>query len=196
MACLNNHNFIILNMGLSINHCAMKIITHTNFPHLLNILHGYTHSSYFHTHSRAACQHSWVHKWDPINTRQIQKFMAEVSTPWPHLCIICYKKLHSNLGGLEHHLQINWQPAIQPFDTKGFTSLIYGLMAVFERNIKKSSGEHSTVLSWQVQTPTISLSVSATLFLFKYSKLVHVSNLASHLLSSSVMKIKKHTYMQ
>jgi len=137
MACLNNHNFIILNIGLSINHCAMKIITHTNFPHLLNILHGYTHSSYFHTHSGAACQHPWVHKWGPINTRQIQKFRAEVSTPRPHLYIICYKKLHSNLGGLEHHLHINWQPAIQPFATKGFHKSHLGTHGSFWKKYKK-----------------------------------------------------------
>lgn len=47
--------------------------------------------------------------------RQIQKFRAEVSTPRLHLYIIYYEKLHSNLGGLEHHLTIfTWQPAIQP----------------------------------------------------------------------------------
>lgn len=65
-------------------------------------------------HIQAACQHSWAHKRGQINTRQIQKFRAEVSTPRPHSYIICNEKLHSNLG-LEHHLSIfAWQPAFQP----------------------------------------------------------------------------------
>jgi hypothetical protein len=56
-------------------------------------------------HSGAACQHSWVHTWGPINTRQIQKFRAKVSTPRPLLYIICYEKLHSSLG-LERNIHV------------------------------------------------------------------------------------------
>lgn len=40
---------------------------------------------------------------------------AEVSTPLPHSYVIRNEKLHSNLGGLEHHLPIfTWQPAFHP----------------------------------------------------------------------------------